>query len=122
MHCVDNFIKLPTVAPKMFGAWANSGSCEGAAANPHCGPGTQSQTRTCTDGTIDHCESTDTSRVVSCVTSGTELPVCGKYVTDHTYMIHTTHEIFFYFDEGPKTFSAKVHIKNSFQIVLVLTI
>ena len=63
-------------------------SCQGAAPNPECGPGTQSQSRNCTDGTADKCEVNDISRVVSCAIAGTVLPACSKYVA---YMLHKMH-------------------------------
>ena len=89
MHSIYNFTKLPTIVPKTFGSWSNSGPCEGTAAK-HCGPGTQVQNRTCTDGTNDKWRKVDSYREVSCATVGTALPVCGKYVN---YMIGTGYKI-----------------------------
>jgi len=64
------------VAPKTFGEWANEGSCHGEGDDPTCGAGSQQQKRTCTDGTIDKCTTTETQRTVTCEVAGTALPVC----------------------------------------------
>ena len=57
--------------PKRLGPWTDVGKCLAADADNPCGPGTQMQTRRCTDGTNDKCESGDTERTVQC-----ELPKC----------------------------------------------
>ena len=61
-----------------MGEWTNEGSCNGDGDDPTCGAGTQLQSRTCTDGTIDKCTVVDTHRSVTCAVAGTALPVCGK--------------------------------------------
>lgn len=65
-------------ASKILGEWTNEGSCNGDGDDPTCGAGTQLQSRTCTDGTIDKCTVVDTHRSVTCAVAGTALPVCGK--------------------------------------------
>merc|ERR1712020_691060 len=57
-------------------SWTNEGVCEGNPGHPDCGPETQTQTRECTDGTIDLCTAEDTTRVVSCAIAKTALPAC----------------------------------------------
>ena len=69
-------IKFIVLAPKSLGDWTNDGKCVATGANPKCGPGTQIQTRTCTDGTFDKCTDPDRERTVSCKVAGTELPIC----------------------------------------------
>merc|ERR550539_1874262 len=64
------------VASKILGEWTNEGSCNGDGDDPTCGAGTQLQSRTCTDGTIDKCTVVDTHRSVTCAVAGTALPVC----------------------------------------------
>jgi hypothetical protein len=64
------------VASKILGEWTNEGSCNGDGDDPTCGAGTQLQSRTCTDGTIDKCTVEDTHRSVTCAVAGTALPVC----------------------------------------------
>ena len=65
---------------KQLGDWTNDGTCVAAGDDASCGPGEQSQTRTCTDGTIDKCSGTDiTEQTISCSDAGTALPDCpGK--------------------------------------------
>ena len=50
----------------MLGGWTNEGSCQAVGVNPACGPGTQTQVRTCTDGTIDKCTINDREQIISC--------------------------------------------------------
>jgi len=59
---------------KDFGPWSNNGYCN--ASGKTCGPGTQQQTRTCTDGTTDTCTESDRTQSISCSKAGTELPNC----------------------------------------------
>ena len=66
------------IAPKSFGDWTNEGNCVPSGDLPDCGPGTQLQKRTCTDGTIDKCTEADKQRTVTCAVAGSELPVCGS--------------------------------------------
>ena len=83
--CVDGLIiqcttadkeqHLPCTLPdcsKELGNWVNEGQCAGLK-NKECGPGTQLQTRTCTDGTHDKCTPTDRARTRNC-----SLPHCRK--------------------------------------------
>ena len=65
-------------ASKVFGEWTNEGSCKGEGEDLTCGPGTQVQRRTCTDGTIDMCTDDENQRTVTCEVAGTALPVCSK--------------------------------------------
>ena len=67
------------IAPKTFGEWENEGSCQAEGDDPTCGAGLQIQKRTCTDGTIDKCTSTDEQRAVTCAAAGTALPVCSRF-------------------------------------------
>ena len=60
----------------MLGGWTNEGSCQAVGVNPACGPGTQTQVRTCTDGTIDKCIPEEKQRGVTCAVAGTALPPC----------------------------------------------
>ena len=54
------------------------GECVATGANPACGPGTIVQTRTCTDGTFDKCNTdADIQRTVTCSVAGVSLPPCG---------------------------------------------
>ena len=64
------------VVEKQLGKWSNEGECVATGEDKTCGPGTQTQTRECTDGTIDLCTAEDTSRVVSCTIAKTALPAC----------------------------------------------
>ena len=76
MFCTQNAI----IVPKLFGDWTNEGKCAGTGDDPNCGPGTQHQKRTCTDGTVDKCTATEKQRTVTCTIAGTQLPACrGKY-------------------------------------------
>ena len=70
------------IAPKTFGEWANEGSCHGEGDDPTCGAGSQQQKRTCTDGTIDKCTTTETQRTVTCEVAGTALPVCSRFLNE----------------------------------------
>ena len=80
---------------KKLGGWVNEGTCEADTntdssvdlrmsrqftdTEKSCGPGTQRQTRTCTDGTTDKCTKADTEQIISCKEAGTPLPECpGK--------------------------------------------
>ena len=65
---------------KQLGNWTNDVACEPTGDDSFCGPGYQTQTRTCTDGTIEMCTATDiTEQTISCSDAGTALPDCpGK--------------------------------------------
>ena len=60
----------------MLGPWTNNGKCQAVGQNPDCGPGTQIQIRSCTDGTIDKCTDEEKERAITCTAAGTELPAC----------------------------------------------
>jgi hypothetical protein len=70
------------VEPMTFTIWANDGECVATAKDPisllPCGPGTQQQTRTCKDGTIEKCadaiEEPLTKSVTCELTKCTEAP------------------------------------------------
>ena len=64
--------------PRTVGQWMNTATCEATGEEKSCGPGLQTQTRTCADGTVDKCASVETRRTVSCKDAGTELPICGE--------------------------------------------
>ena len=77
VSCADTDTALPDCL-KVLGDWTNVGACV-ATSGGNCGPGTQSQTRTCEDGTVDKCTAVDTTRSVSCADAGTALSACpGK--------------------------------------------
>jgi len=65
------------VVEKVLGDWTNDGDCVGTGDDPTCGPGTQSQVRTCTDGSVDVCTDADTAQSISCTDAGTALPECA---------------------------------------------
>ena len=56
--------------------WINDGPCNSNGEDPTCGPGTQLQKRTCTDGT-DICPDEETQKTVTCAEAGTQLPQCS---------------------------------------------
>ena len=68
VDCVDN--------PCSAMPCENEGACQAAGQDPACGPGTQAQVRTCTDGTLDKCTDDEKQRRVTCLAAGTELPSC----------------------------------------------
>ena len=65
------------VVEKVLGDWTNDGDCVATGDDPTCGPGTQSQVRTCTDGSTDVCTDADTAQSISCTDAGTALPECA---------------------------------------------
>ena len=75
-----------------FTTWANDGECVATAKDPisllPCGPGTQKQTRTCKDGTIEKC---NIDAVLEPLTKSVtcELTKCtGKLGLLNTVMFH----------------------------------
>ena len=65
--------------PKIFGEWGNEGECKASGAVSTCGPGTQLQKRSCTDGTVETCTAEDKHRTITCKDADSELPKCpGK--------------------------------------------
>ena len=58
---------------KRLGNWVNVGRCNANQVDTECGPGTQRQNRTCIDGTVDKCMSTDREHIIPCT-----LPDCPK--------------------------------------------
>ena len=74
-----------------FTIWANDGECVATAKDPisllPCGPGTQKQTRTCKDGTIEKCEDATEEPLSKSVTC--ELEKCtGKLGLLSKVMFH----------------------------------
>ena len=69
---------IVVLVPKVFGPWTNDGECQGDGEDPSCGTGTQSQTRTCTDGTVEKCTAANSQRSVTCTAAGTQLPACPE--------------------------------------------
>ena len=65
-----------TAPKKVLGEWKNSGQCKSIGKNPTCGSGLQTQTRNCTDGTLEKCTKQDSERQISCFIAGTALPEC----------------------------------------------
>ena len=51
---------------KRFGNWTNNGTCDAIGEDKTCGPGIQTQTRRCTDGSLDKCLAIETEQTVSC--------------------------------------------------------
>ena len=51
---------------KQLGSWSIVGSCIATRPDKSCGPGNQRQTRSCVDGTIDRCSSSDRYRSITC--------------------------------------------------------
>merc|ERR1712038_268222 len=75
--CSEAGTALPAcVTEKQLGEWTNDGDCTATGDDKTCGPGTQSQTRTCTDGTNEVCTAEDTAQTISCADAGTSLPDC----------------------------------------------
>ena len=64
--------------PKLFGDWTNEGTCIATGKDSYstCGPGTQHQKRTCTEGTVEKCTDADKVRTGRCEDYGTGLPSC----------------------------------------------
>ena len=77
--CIRNDTERSTGCnlPSCFtvGEWKNESNCEPMGGIKDCGPGTQKQTRTCTDGVLLTCQPEDRSRSVSC-----SLPDCPKQI------------------------------------------
>ena len=66
----------PIIVPKTFSDWTNLGECDANHDTLDCGPGTQMQKRTCTNGEVDMCAESEETRTVSCSVAGSELPTC----------------------------------------------
>ena len=76
ISCKESGTELPD-CPKVFGSWENEGYCIAIGSNPFCGPGLQTQRRTCTNGTGQQiCSPVDRVRRISCLEAGTPLPMC----------------------------------------------
>ena len=58
---------------KHLGNWSNDGHCTPLKTNTNCGPGLQTQIRSCVDGTIEKCTGNDTTQTIPC-----SLPDCPK--------------------------------------------
>ena len=65
------------IDPIAYSGWTNEGECVPTGPNPACGPGTQLQKQTGTDGTIDKCTEYDMERTITCSAAGVSLPPCG---------------------------------------------
>lgn len=64
---------------KQLGSWENDGNCVATGGDKTCGPGNQKQTRTCDDGTVHTCTTSDTEQTIPCSEAGTNLKKCpGK--------------------------------------------
>ena len=59
-----------------FSDWTNHAVCVANGADITCGPGTQVQVQTCTDGEIEKCTEYQITRTVTCAAAGSELPAC----------------------------------------------
>ena len=76
LSCTEAGTALPD-CPKKFGEWVNDGHCIALGDNPFCGPGLQSQQRSCESGTGNQiCNKSDRERQVRCADVGTSLPKC----------------------------------------------
>ena len=64
---------LPSCYTEGIGDWTDLGMCNAIGSKKGCGPGTQKQTRTCTDGVVYKCTPAITARSISC-----RLPDCLK--------------------------------------------
>ena len=76
VSCADAGTSLDVC--KQLGNWVNLGGCIANGTDSSCGPGLQTQTRTCTDGTTDKCNDFETKQNISCSNAGTTLPSCRK--------------------------------------------
>ena len=78
ISCLDAGTALPDcIIEKGLGNWVNDGNCIATGDDPSCGPGNQTQKRTCTDGSTDKCNDSDLEQVIPCSEAGTALPDCG---------------------------------------------
>ena len=48
-------------AKKKFGSWTTNDTCKLLSSNENCGPGYQTETRNCFDGTVQKCKLSDVS-------------------------------------------------------------
>ena len=79
--CCD-CISFISVIAREISEWNNEGECKTSFVRSDglkCGPGTQRQTRICTDGSIETCASIGTERNISCdhPEANTALPHCS---------------------------------------------
>ena len=78
ISCREAGSKLPD-CPKVFGEWKNVGACAAIGDKKGCGPGTQDQIRTCSNGTgIEVCSKDDTVQRIACRMAGTGMPDCPR--------------------------------------------
>ena len=78
ISCLDAGTALPgCIIEKGFGNWENDGNCIATGDDPSCGPGNQTQKRTCTDGSTDKCTDSDVKKIIPCSEAGNALPDCG---------------------------------------------
>ena len=67
--------------PKTLGRWTNVGGCVPETLNATCGPGIQTQERTCENGTgVEICTIMDMEQKIPCKEAGTEFPDCPKII------------------------------------------
>ena len=77
IKCTEAGTELPD-CPKILGKWENDGYCIASGTNPFCGPGMQTQKRTCSDGTgVQLCTPNDRIQEIPCSEAGTALPHCA---------------------------------------------
>ena len=81
IKCKEAGTALPD-CPKLLGDWQNEEPCISVGDNPSCGNGSQVQTRSCQDGTIDKCTDEDGLRTITCAEADTALPNCIKLLGD----------------------------------------
>ena len=77
ISCHEAGNPLPN-CPKVLGKWKNVGPCnsENGRSVP-CGPGYQSMSRDCLNGTGSNlCLDTDMKKVLTCLEAGTKMPDC----------------------------------------------
>ena len=73
VNCEDAGNPLPP-CQKILGIWKTKGGCNSIVKG--CGPGTATQIRDCTNGTIDKCSDDDMEKTVTCKTAGIEQANC----------------------------------------------
>ena len=78
VNCEDAGIPLDPCPKDFSGNWTTKGTCKSAV--PGCGPGTATQIKDCTNGTIDKCSKDDMERTVSCKDAGIPQLNCTGYL------------------------------------------
>ena len=77
--------------PKTVGNWTTKGKCKSAVSG--CGPGTATQIRKCSNGTIDKCSKGDMERTVSCKDAGIPQLNCTGYLRYQFSLLKSTNYI-----------------------------